>query len=362
MSSEHINQATSEEVEELANQAVKNALLEQTFTELAALNPIEYDRRRDEAAKTLGIRVSTLDAEVEKRRRKPDPGSNGEGRKILLADIEPWAESVDGAALLDDIRKIFERYVILPAGAAVMLALWILHTYTLDANEQTPYVAITSPEMRCGKSRVLQIMRTLASRTLSAANITAAAVYRTIEAYKPTLLIDEADSFLRENEELRGVLNSGFERNGSVIRNVGDNHEPRQFATWCAKAIAKIGKLTGTLHDRSIEIAMRRKKAEEKVERLRESRLMRTNEELRQCDCAWSDTNGLYYSGNGRGPLAFHSIAPARNSSRYRRRRTHVCERGGPLDDRSSCTGGRGGTRSDKFRSRRATLRRPRDQ
>ena len=150
------------------------------------------------------------------------------------------------------------------------------------------------------------------------------------------------DSFLRENEELRGVLNSGFERNGSVIRNVGDNHEPRQFATWCAKAIAKIGKLTGTLHDRSIEIAMRRKKAEEKVERLRESRLMRTNEELSQCDCAWSDTNGLYYSGNGRGPLAFHSIAPARNSSRYRRRRTHVCERGGPLDDRSSCTGGRG--------------------
>ena len=128
MSSEHINQATAEEVEELANQAVKNALLEQTFTELAALNPIEYDRRRDEAAKTLGIRVSTLDAEVEKRRRKPDPGSNGEGRKILLADIEPWAESVDGAALLDDIRKIFERYVILPAGAAVMLALWILHT------------------------------------------------------------------------------------------------------------------------------------------------------------------------------------------------------------------------------------------
>jgi len=156
--SKEVEGATAGEVDELANK-VADAPLEQTLTELAALSPIEYDLRRNESAETLGIRVTTLDGEVEKRRRKPDSGCNGEGRKIRLVDIEPWAESVDGAALLDGIRKIFERYVILPAGAAVMLALWILHTYTLDANEQTPYVAITSPEKRCGKSRVLQIMQ-----------------------------------------------------------------------------------------------------------------------------------------------------------------------------------------------------------
>jgi putative DNA primase/helicase len=294
---ESIEQATEAERNELASLApedekIRNALWEQTLKELAALNPIEYDRRRDEAARTLRIRVRILDDEIAKRRPKPQSSNgNGAGRTILLNDPESWPAPVDGATLLDDIGKMFERYVILPVGAAVALALWILHTYTLDANEQTPYIAITSPEMRCGKSRLLQIMRTLASRALSAANITTAAVYRTIEAYKPTLLIDEADSFLGANEELRGVLNSGFERTGSVIRNVGDNHEPRQFATWCAKAIAKIGKLTGTLHDRSIEIAMRRKKAEEKVERLRESRLMRTNEELRRKCVRWAEDN-----------------------------------------------------------------------
>jgi putative DNA primase/helicase len=37
-------------------------------------------------------------------------------------------------------------------------------------------------------------------------------MFRAIAAWTPTLLIDEADSFARDNEELRGVLNSGHTR------------------------------------------------------------------------------------------------------------------------------------------------------
>ena len=32
------------------------------------------------------------------------------------------------------------------------------------------------------------------------------------------------------------------------------SNEPRRFSTWCPKAIALIGKLPPTLHDRAIEI------------------------------------------------------------------------------------------------------------
>jgi putative DNA primase/helicase len=75
-----------------------------------------------------------------------------------------------------------------------------------------------------------------------------------------SLLVDEADSFLGEKEELRGILNSGHTRDAAyVVRTVGDEHEPRRFSTWAAKAVAMIGHLPDTLADRSIIIPMRRR-------------------------------------------------------------------------------------------------------
>ena len=67
-----------------------------------------------------------------------------------------------------------------------------------------------------------------------AANITASSLFRYIEAVRPTLLIDEGDAFVKDNEELRGVLNSGHTKvAANVIRNVEVNGEykPRRFST-----------------------------------------------------------------------------------------------------------------------------------
>ena len=84
------------------------------------------------------------------------------------------------------------------------------------------------------------------------------------------MLIDEADAFLRENEELRGIINSGHTRQSAyVIRTVGDDFEVKQFSTWAAKAIAGIGKLADTIMDRAIVLTLRRKLPNEKIERLR---------------------------------------------------------------------------------------------
>ena len=156
--------------------------------------------------------------------------------------------------------EIFDRYLALPEHGAVKLALWTVHAHAFEASFVTPRLAITSPQKGCGKTTVLDLLSGLVPKPLQAANVTAAAVFRTIEAKRPTLLVDEADTFLAENEELRGVLNSGHTRNGAVIRVVeheGD-FEPRQFSTWAPVAIAKIGKLPGTLEDRSIKLEMRR--------------------------------------------------------------------------------------------------------
>ena len=92
----------------------------------------------------------------------------------------------------------------------------------------------------------------------------------TMAESKATHSIDEADTFLPGAEELRGVINSGHRRGASVIRTVGDDHEPRKFSTYAACAIALIGKLPATLHDRSAPvIALERRLSSEQIESFR---------------------------------------------------------------------------------------------
>ena len=93
-----------------------------------------------------------------------------------------------------------------------------------------------------------------------------------VEAYRPALLVDEADTFLRDNDELRGVINSGHRRGGAVLRTVGDDHEPRAFSTYSACAIALIGKLPDTLYDRAVVIDLKRRLPEEKIAPFRPDR------------------------------------------------------------------------------------------
>jgi len=107
-------------------------------------------------------------------------------------------------------------------------------------------------------------------RPLSTSNISAAAVFRTIETHHPTLLMDEADTYAKGKEELRGVLNAGHTREKAfVIRCNPITLEPERFNVWCPRSFALIGDLPSTLADRSIVIPMERKRRTEKVKPLR---------------------------------------------------------------------------------------------
>ena len=72
--------------------------------------------------------TSLLDKEVNNARRC---NSNGNGnRTLVLPEPEPWPESVDGDDLLDQLCRTFTRYLALPQGADVILALWTVHAHT----------------------------------------------------------------------------------------------------------------------------------------------------------------------------------------------------------------------------------------
>src|SRR5262249_50698311 len=139
----------------------------------------------------------------------------------------------------------------------------------------------------------LIVLLYLTPRSELASNITGSALFRYVEQVRPTLLIDEADSFVKDNEELRGILNSGHTKTAAyVIRNVEVNgeHKPRRFSTWAPKAIATIRGLADTLEDRAIIVSLQRKPPGANVERLRK----RDNEwfaALRSKAARWAEDN-----------------------------------------------------------------------
>jgi Protein of unknown function (DUF3631) len=208
---------------------------------------------------------------------------------LIRPDPEPWDEPVEGSSILAEVEAIVSRFIIMPKPALVTVALWVLLTWTHNAFDTSPLLAILSPTKRCGKTKLLRVLNLLCSKAVPASNITPAALFRTVEAHQPTLLIDEGDSFLDPSEELRGILNSGHTKDtAAVIRTVGLDHEPRVFATWCPKAIARNGTLASTLMDRSVVLKMRRKLVSERVSRFRAAGLDEEVDRLRRRLCRWA--------------------------------------------------------------------------
>ncbi|HKQ05765.1 MAG TPA: DUF3631 domain-containing protein [Blastocatellia bacterium] len=197
-----------------------------------------------------------------------------ETKGLTLRDPDLWPEPVDGSVLLNEIVTLLHRFVSATEHIFNTVALWIVYAHAFDSFDISPLLAITSPEKRCGKTTLLNLFPALVPRPLSTSNITPSALFRTVEKHCPTLLIDEADSFLKDNEELRGILNSGHRKSlAYVIRATGEEFEPRKFATWCPKVIALIGALPDTLEDRALVVRLERKRATEKKERLRSDRM-----------------------------------------------------------------------------------------
>jgi putative DNA primase/helicase len=262
---------------------------EELIFELAQLSEGAYETRREESAARLGYRVSVLDKLVRQAR------SQGEADKAALPhwNVEPWGDSIAGGELLDAIKQTFERYIVLPKGAGEALALWTLHAWTMDAGEISPFLVFVSPTKRCGKTSALIVLYYLTPRSELASNISPSALFRYVENVRPTLLIDEADTFVKDNEELRGILNCGHTKAAAnVVRNVEINgeHQPRRFSTWAPKAIATIRALADTLEDRAIVVQLQRKPKAAKVARLRK----RDSEEfaiLRRKAARWAEDN-----------------------------------------------------------------------
>lgn len=243
--------------------------------------------------KDVGIKAASIMVDAALGTAAPDAAPDGQGTPLAVADDAPAEHAVDGAEWLGDVVDVLRAHVVMQDASPEAAALWTLQTYCLDVLDVAPIFAVTSPTMRCGKSTLLSLLTHLVARALPASNCSPSALFRSVEKLHPTLLVDEGDTFVGANEELRGILNAGHTRAlAFIIRSVGDDHEPRRFNVFGAKAIALIGKLPGTLADRSIEVAMRRRAPGEQVDRLRLDRLAPELTRLRREATRWAADHG----------------------------------------------------------------------
>jgi putative DNA primase/helicase len=94
-------------------------------------------------------------------------------------------------------------------------------------------------------------------------------LFRLIETDRPTLILDEYDTYLEDNHDLRCLLDGGHVINGRFIRCDGDDNNPRPFSTFCPKAIGGIGGVHATIASRAITIKLQRKPPSVKTEKLK---------------------------------------------------------------------------------------------
>jgi putative DNA primase/helicase len=169
------------------------------------------------------------------------------------------------------------RYVAAPEHSLAAAVVWAARAHLLY-HEQiylavSPKLAIQPPDRGCGKTTLLEVLGTLIPRPETGSSITAAAVFRLIEARKPTLLLDEADRIIRgTNAELIAVLDSSHRRIGAYVWRVvdiGGELLPQKFSTWAAIAFAGIKELPTTLQDRCIVIRLSKARPGEVPEHLR---------------------------------------------------------------------------------------------
>lgn len=220
------------------------------------------------------------------------------------------------ATIIETVAKFITKYVALPTyDEARLLALYAIHTHAFEVAYATPYLYVTSAEPECGKSRLLETLEYVCRNATMVAQISASTLFRQLgsDIARPTMLIDEVDALFTgaKNEELRGILNSGYQHKGHVWRTLPGKDKGTfavdvdgnvtgeagsdvvKFPTFCPKILAGIdnGQLPPTLASRSITIMLRRQRPGQEVARFLPRKVEPEAETLQETIAAWVKAN-----------------------------------------------------------------------
>lgn len=210
--------------------------------------------------------------------------------------------------LLLETKEFLERFIAYPSPeCSVAHTLWILHAHLIEAFENTPRLAFLSPEPGSGKSRAMELTEALVPRPVLSVNASPAYIFRKISdpEGKPTLLIDEADAIFSPkkadgNEDLRGLLNSGYRQGASAGRATTKGREivTEEWPSFCAVALAGLHALPPTLMTRSVIIPMKRRRSDQHLEAYRRRIFHRQTEDLKERLAVYAESISERVSGS----------------------------------------------------------------
>lgn len=136
---------------------------------------------------------------------------------------------------------------------------WVFATWVPERWISIPYLFFFGP-VNSGKTRALDCLAALCYRGLQGANMSGASIFRGVEMWHPTLLLDETEIYNQEaRADVIGILNAGYRRGQYAIRIVkiaGDALVIGLFDVFGFKALAGTREQRETLESRSIIIHM----------------------------------------------------------------------------------------------------------
>ncbi|MDP2951824.1 MAG: hypothetical protein Q8O76_00730, partial [Chloroflexota bacterium] len=186
-----------------------------------------------------------------------------DGKILRPLSKEVWAmppEPKEAGETLDaDIRAYIHDHVDFTNSNLYDLSTaYVRATWTLEKFNSVPYLRILGP-VKSGKTRFMETLAKLCYRPILSANISVAALFRVIEAWRPTLFLDESETYMRKGkEDVLSLLNAGYRFGQVAIRvnmeNPGNTIEC--FNVYGFKAIAGIEAFTPAIESRCIKIYM----------------------------------------------------------------------------------------------------------
>lgn len=184
--------------------------------------------------------------------------------------LPPAPIECTSAEVYSDVYNFCRKQLILKEDEYHIITIWIMASWLVDDFQTCPYLCILAPK-ESGKTKALNVLSELAYRAVTTVSVTAPALFRAIETWHITLLIDEAEYQIKQDTEsgqaLYGCLNGGYKRGSYAIRVEGDAslRLPATYDVFGFKAIAATKIFHPTLESRSIVINMREGLPEEEL-------------------------------------------------------------------------------------------------
>jgi hypothetical protein len=159
----------------------------------------------------------------------PDPTSTSFPALSLPDGLLPCGGPVK---LLWEIASAISKFVKLRPDQIGIVASFILASWFADCFEAAPYLWIVGP-LGSGKTKLLKVLWCLCRRGLIAGDLPSGSLYKLVDTWDPTLIIDEFEfaSSAAIGELLR-LLRTGSTPGVPIFRN------GRSFSTYCLKVIS----------------------------------------------------------------------------------------------------------------------------